>query len=172
MPFYTENAIILPRQARDKHRESTQKQCTLQPFLSYQVNGMITFLDDSVGNVTAALKATGLWANTLLVYSPDNGGYLGSGGDDTPLRGGKFSDFQGTLSLYYTCPTPLLHPTGVCICFSVFLAYLPIVFCVLRFACCVLCFAFCVLCFVLWFMFVLFCSVLFCSVLFCSVLFW
>ena len=25
----------------------------------------------------------------------DNGGYLGNGGDDTPLRGGKFSDFQG-----------------------------------------------------------------------------
>jgi hypothetical protein len=24
MPFYTENAIILPRQARDKHREGTQ----------------------------------------------------------------------------------------------------------------------------------------------------
>jgi hypothetical protein len=25
MPFYTETAIILPRQARDKHRESTPK---------------------------------------------------------------------------------------------------------------------------------------------------
>eukprot|EP01046_Picozoa_sp_COSAG06_P096437 COSAG06_NODE_42541_length_380_cov_2.669039_1_plen_32_part_10 len=24
MPFYTENAIILPRQARDEHREGTQ----------------------------------------------------------------------------------------------------------------------------------------------------
>jgi hypothetical protein len=26
MPFYAKNAIILPRQARDKHRESTQKE--------------------------------------------------------------------------------------------------------------------------------------------------
>jgi hypothetical protein len=139
MPFYTENAIILPRQARDKHRESTQKQCTV-PFSIYKVNGMISFLDDSVGNVTAALKATGLWANTLLVYSPDNGGYLGSGGDDTPLRGGKFSDFQGTLSLYYnytTYPTPFHRRLHLLFCFPCLPSY-----CVLRV--------------VFWFMFVLF----------------
>jgi len=42
-----------------------------------------------------ALKRRGMWENTLLVYSPDNGGYQGQGGDDTPLRGGKFSDFEG-----------------------------------------------------------------------------
>eukprot|EP01045_Picozoa_sp_COSAG04_P006222 COSAG04_NODE_302_length_17393_cov_6.251417_11_plen_77_part_00 len=38
--------------------------------LQTEVNGMITFLDDSVGNVSAALKGTGLWDQTLLVYSP------------------------------------------------------------------------------------------------------
>ena len=63
--------------------------------LQLTINGMTTFLDESVGNVTAALKSTGMWNTTLLVYSADNGGYLGQGGDDTPLRGGKFSDFQG-----------------------------------------------------------------------------
>ena len=92
---------------------------------------MITFLDDSVGNVTAALKATGLWANTLLVYSPDNGGYLGSGGDDTPLRGGKFSDFQGTLTLRRTP----LQSTAAFV-FAFLFPYLP------RFAFCILGFAF------------------------------
>merc|ERR1719199_984936 len=56
---------------------------------------MITFLDESVGNITDALKRKGMWDNTLLVYSPDNGGYQGQGGDDTPNRGGKFSDFEG-----------------------------------------------------------------------------
>ena len=30
-----------------------------------------------------------------VVYSADNGGYLGNGGNSTPYRGGKFSDFDG-----------------------------------------------------------------------------
>ena len=41
------------------------------PELQTEVNGMISFLDESMGNLTTALKATGLWAQTLLVYSPE-----------------------------------------------------------------------------------------------------
>ena len=36
------------------------------------MNGMSSFWDESLGNITAALKATGLWSNTLLVVSGDN----------------------------------------------------------------------------------------------------
>lgn len=36
-----------------------------------------------------------MWDNMLIVFSADNGGYLGNGGDDTPRRGGKFGDFEG-----------------------------------------------------------------------------
>ena len=59
------------------------------------INGMSAFLDDSMRNLTAALHAKGMWETALLVFSGDNGGYLGYGGDDAPLRGGKFSDFEG-----------------------------------------------------------------------------
>ena len=59
------------------------------------VNGMTTFLDEAMANVTGALRDAGMWERTLLVFSGDNGGYLGQGGDNTPLRAGKFSDFQG-----------------------------------------------------------------------------
>ena len=45
--------------------------------------------------LSTQLRRTGLWATTLLVFSGDNGGYLGSGGDNHPRRGGKFSDFNG-----------------------------------------------------------------------------
>ena len=59
------------------------------------INGMSLFLDESTKNVTDLLKARGMWENTLLVFSGDNGAYLNNGGDSTPLRGGKFSSFDG-----------------------------------------------------------------------------
>ena len=63
------------------------------------VCAMAAFLDDAVGNVTAALKAAGMWENTVLVLASDNGGP--TGGDEGtfsnnfPLRGGKNTLFEG-----------------------------------------------------------------------------
>ena len=51
--------------------------------------GMAAFLDESVKNITDALKAHGMWANTLLVFSADNGGEHSNAGNNYPLRGGK-----------------------------------------------------------------------------------
>jgi arylsulfatase I/J len=58
---------------------------------------MVNLLDDMVGNVTAALKAAGLWDNLLWVGSSDNGGPVdpGWGGNNFPLRGGKASNLEG-----------------------------------------------------------------------------
>jgi len=59
--------------------------------------GMLHILDSGVGNVTDALKARGMWENTLLVVSSDNGGRVDGqfGGNNYPLRGQKFTDFEG-----------------------------------------------------------------------------
>ena len=60
----------------------------------------ITNLVDSyIGRVVDALKAKGMWSNTLLVLSADNGGLTiadGFGGaNNFPLRGGKISNWEG-----------------------------------------------------------------------------
>ncbi len=57
--------------------------------------GMVSAVDDAVGNVTRALKETGLWNNTLVIYTHDNGAPLGEGGSNYPLRGGKNGNFEG-----------------------------------------------------------------------------
>merc|ERR1719503_232407 len=43
------------------------------------------------------MKDAGMWENTLLVFMADNGGpvYEPGGQSNYPLKGGKFSDFQG-----------------------------------------------------------------------------
>lgn len=44
--------------------------------------------------MVAALKARGLWENTLWVSSADNGGPVEfSGANNWPLKGGKFSNW-------------------------------------------------------------------------------
>ena len=55
---------------------------------------MAKYLDDVIGDMVNALKARGMWTNTVLVVSSDNGGYL-SGGNNYPLKGAKGTDWQG-----------------------------------------------------------------------------
>lgn len=56
---------------------------------------MTAFSDETIGMVVTALKKRDMWKHTLLVFSSDNGGWLDYAGDNTPLRGGKFSDLEG-----------------------------------------------------------------------------
>ena len=58
---------------------------------------MVNYLDDVVGEIVQALKDKGLWDNLLFVSSSDNGGPVrkGYGGNNFPLKGGKWTDWQG-----------------------------------------------------------------------------
>ncbi|MGC8988987.1 MAG: sulfatase [Verrucomicrobiia bacterium] len=66
---------------------------------------MISSLDESVGRVVKAIDELGLGANTLLIFSSDNGGvggYVAAGipagegvTDNAPLRGGKGMLYEG-----------------------------------------------------------------------------
>ena len=52
---------------------------TLQPRSRMLLGAMVSAMDEAVGNITDALKATKLWENTLLVWVADNGGPTGVG---------------------------------------------------------------------------------------------
>ena len=58
-------------------------------------SGMVSFVDETVGNLTDALRATGMWESTLFVWTNDNGAPVYVGGSNHPLRGGKGSNWEG-----------------------------------------------------------------------------
>ena len=56
---------------------------------------LIEHLDDGIGKVIAAIKDAGISDNTLVIFTSDNGGELGVGASNGPLRAGKQNMYEG-----------------------------------------------------------------------------
>eukprot|EP00937_MAST-01D_sp_MAST-1D-sp2_P000373 g373.t1 len=62
-------------------------------------HAMVNFADAVLGNVTALLKAKGMWEDTIITLQSDNGGPSWSGSGHTannfPLKGTKMANWEG-----------------------------------------------------------------------------
>jgi arylsulfatase A-like enzyme len=69
---------------------------------------MITALDRSVGKIVQTLKDNGLYENTLIVFTSDNGGagYLGLPDVNKPYRGWKLTHFEGGMHIPFIMSWP------------------------------------------------------------------
>ena len=59
--------------------------------------GMVTAMDDVIGDLISKLKESGLYENSVIIFSSDNGAVNGirGGGSNYPLRGQKGSFYEG-----------------------------------------------------------------------------
>jgi len=73
-----------------------------------------------IGNVTDLLRAEGLWNDTLVTFSSDNGGPVysngTSGGSNWPLRGGKAVRLLPVNSLWTRTLGTVYAAAGYCWC--------------------------------------------------------
>ncbi|NRB50873.1 MAG: sulfatase-like hydrolase/transferase [Saprospiraceae bacterium] len=79
--------------AKVKAREPglTEKRAKLVAFIEH--------LDDGIGQVIQALKDSGQYDNTIIVFTSDNGGLLRDAANNGPLRDGKQSVYEGGLKV-------------------------------------------------------------------------
>lgn len=56
---------------------------------------LVTHMDFSIGRVISILNKRAMLENTLIWFMSDNGGWLGQGGNNNPLRDGKARPYEG-----------------------------------------------------------------------------
>ncbi len=89
--------------AKVKERESaiSETRAALVAFIEH--------MDDGIGQVVQALKESGQYDNTLIIFTSDNGGHLPSEANNGPWRDGKQSVYEGGLRV----PTCLTWPAVI-----------------------------------------------------------
>ena len=109
VPF---NGIHSPHQVPDNYTEPYKD----LPKLRQTIAGMLSAVDEAIGQITAALDEKGLRQNTLIIFSSDNGGPgPGTATMNTPLRAGKGTIYEGGIRVCSFATWPGKIPAGITI---------------------------------------------------------
>ena len=99
-PFFLYLAYNAPHFPVQPPKEWSDRVKQRNPSLPEKRSNLIAFiehLDDGIGKVIAALKESGQYENTLIIFTSDNGGHLPDLANNGPLRDGKQSMYEGGL---------------------------------------------------------------------------
>eukprot|EP00041_Stephanoeca_diplocostata_P016588 m.327599 g.327599 ORF g.327599 m.327599 type:complete len:546 (-) comp20416_c0_seq2:286-1923(-) len=111
--------LYLPFQAVHSPLQATEHWLSLQhPLEAFNgstarrtLAAMVSNMDFAVGKIVAELRNAGMWNNTIVILSADNGG-ISPGGFNYPLRGQKATLWEGGVRVNGFIHSPLLTTTG------------------------------------------------------------
>ena len=111
-PFFLYVPFNAPHSPLQAPEEYLRKYAHVADTKRRAFSAMVACLDDQVGRVVAALEKRGLAANTLILFSSDNGGPLNLGATNGPLRAGKATLYEGGVRVPDFATWPGRIPAG------------------------------------------------------------
>ncbi|GAB3177029.1 sulfatase family protein [Telluribacter humicola] len=111
-PFFLYLAYNAPHFPVKPPKEWLDKVKQREPSLPEKRAELVAFIehmDDGIGQVIKALKESGQYDNTIIIFTSDNGGHLPSLANNGPTRDGKQSMYEGGLRV----PTSIVWPGKV-----------------------------------------------------------
>lgn len=109
VPF---NGVHGPHQVPERYKKAYPKLSGVRQTMA----GMVSAVDEAIGQIAAALDEKGLTANTLVIFSSDNGGpNPGKVTMNTPLRAGKGTIYEGGMRVCAFATWPGKIPAGITI---------------------------------------------------------
>jgi arylsulfatase A-like enzyme len=93
------NAPHFPIQPPDEWLEKVKKREVNLDEKRAKNIALVEHLDGGIGRVIDALKKSGQYENTIIIFSSDNGGHLPSGASNGNLRGGKMDMYEGGIKV-------------------------------------------------------------------------
>lgn len=111
-PFFLFVSHITPHTPLQATRAYTKRYRHIEDPASRIYAAMVASLDDSVGDITAALRTRELLDDTLFVFLSDNGcaGYIGNACSNAPLRGFKRYHHEGGVRVPFLMSWPDVIP--------------------------------------------------------------
>ena len=94
-PFFLYLAYNAPHTPLEAKAEDIKEYANIKDGKRRTYAAMVHAVDRGVGKVVDALKSTGEFNDTLIVFLSDNGGKLSAGATNRPLQKGKGSTYEG-----------------------------------------------------------------------------
>ncbi|MDQ8180297.1 sulfatase-like hydrolase/transferase [Pelagicoccus sp. SDUM812005] len=111
-PFFLYLSYNAPHSPLEAKEEDMEPYRHIKDIKRRKYAGMVAAVDRGVGELVDALREAGVFENTLIVFTSDNGGKTTLGANNAPLKKGKGSVSEGGIRVPMFFHWPKVVPSG------------------------------------------------------------